>query len=176
MHKKQKAMGDTKNLATTDAIKKMKELAEKINICMFCTNVDSQPFETRPMGTQKVDDLGNFWFFSAADSHKNEEIKDKQHVHLIYADPGSSEYMNVCGQATVSRDRQKIEELWNDFAKAWFKGGKDDPNLTVVKVTPTKAYYWDTKYGKAATMLAIAASAISGKTMDAGVEGELLVK
>ena len=169
-------MGETKNLASAEAIEKMKKLAERINICMFCTNVDSQPFETRPMGTQKVDDLGNFWFFSKADSHKNEEIKDKQHVHLIYSDPGSSEFMNVCGQASVSRDQQKIDELWNDFAKAWFKEGKDDPSLSVIKVTPTKAYYWDTKYSKAVSMLAIAAAAVTGKQMDGGVEGELIVK
>jgi general stress protein 26 len=169
-------MGETKNLASEEAIEKMKKLAERINVCMFCTNVDSQPFETRPMGTQKVDEMGNFWFFSAAGSNKNEEVKDKQHVHLIYADPGSSEYMNVCGQASISRDKQKIDELWNDFAKAWFKEGKDDPSLTVICVKPTKAYYWDTKYGKAVTLLAIAAATVSGQPMDAGREGELIVK
>lgn len=169
-------MGDTKNLANTEAIEKTKKLAERINICMFCTNVDSQPFETRPMGTQKVDENGYFWFFSDAESNKNKEIGHVDHVHLIYSDAGSSEFMNVCGHATISRDKAKIDELWNDFAKAWFKEGKDDPRLTVICVKPTKAYYWDTKYGKAATMLAIAASAVTGKTMDAGVEGELIVK
>jgi general stress protein 26 len=172
---KTKIMGETKNYASKEAIDKMKEMADRIRTCMFCTNIDSRPFETRPMGTLKVDDLGNFWFFSASDSHKNEEIETVEHVHLIYADPAASEFMNVCGTATVSRDRQKIDELWSDYAKAWFKEGKDDPRLTVICVKPHKAYYWDTKYGKAVTLLAIAAAAVTGKTMDAGVEGELIV-
>ena len=169
-------MGDTKNLASEDAIKKMKEIADKVGICMFCTNIDSAPFETRPMGTAKVDEQGYFWFLSPKESHKNEEIGAVDHVHLIYSDPSASHFMNVCGHATISQDKQKIYELWNDFDKAWFTEGKDDPRITVICVKPTKAYYWDTKYGKAVTLLAIAASALTGKTADAGVEGELIVK
>ena len=169
-------MGDTKNLASIEAIEKMKTLAERIRICMFCTNVDSKPFDTRPMATSKVDDAGNFWFLSPSDSTKNEELKSVDHVHLIYADPSASEFMNVCGTATVTRDPQKIDELWNDIDKAWFTEGKNDPRITVIQVTPNKAYYWDTKYGKLASWIAIAASAVTGKTADAGVEGELIVK
>jgi general stress protein 26 len=168
-------MGDTKNLASTEAIDKMKQLAERIRICMFCTNIDSKPFDTRPMATSKVDDHGNFWFLSPSDSTKNEEIKAVDHVHLIYADPGSSEFMNVCGTATVTSDQQKIDELWSDLDKAWFTEGKNDPRITVIKVVPHKAYYWDTKYGKVASWIAIAAAAVTGKSADGGVEGELLV-
>jgi general stress protein 26 len=168
-------MGDTNNLASREAIDKMKQIAERIKTCMFCTNIDSQPFDTRPMATLRIDEQGNFWFFSASDSHKNEEINHVEHVHLIYADPAASEFMNVCGTATISKDKQKIDELWNDLDKAWFKEGKDDPRLTVICVKPHKAYYWDTKYGKMMTFLAIAAASVSGKPVNVGIEGELLV-
>ena len=95
---------------------------------MFCTNVDSAPFETRPMGTAKVDEQGYFWFLSPKESHKNKEIGTVDHVHLIYSDPSSAQFMNVCGHATVSQDKEKIYELWNDLDKAWFTEGKDDPD------------------------------------------------
>ncbi len=169
-------MGEIKDLSHSEAIKKLKELAEDINICMFCTKTNSLPFETRPMGTQKVDENGTFWFFSAVDSDKNSEIKNDQDVQLLYAKVSDSHYLSVSGKATISKDKAKINELWNKMAEAWFKGGKDDPNLTVIRVEPTNAHYWDTVNGKMISLIKIAVSAISGKRMDGGIEGDIKIK
>lgn len=43
------------------------------------------------------------------------------------------------GEATVSRDKPKIEELWEPIIKTWFTEGKDDLRITVIKVTPRTA-------------------------------------
>lgn len=166
-------MGDIKNLSQQEAIKKIREMAEDINMCMFCTKVQDMPFQTRPMGTQKVDDDGNLWFFSADSSDKNQEIKNDDEVQLIYAKGSDAHFLSVHGKATVSRDRAKIEELWNKFAQAWFKGGKDDPNLTVICVKPDEAYYWDTKHGKMISLLKIAVASVTNKVMDDGIQGTL---
>ncbi len=166
-------MGEVKDLAAEPAIKKLKELAEDIRICMFCTKTEEQPFETRPMGTQQVDSDGNFWFFSAAGSHKNYEIKENEQVQLIYSKVADSHYLSVSGRATINRDKKKIDELWDKMAEAWFKEGKEDPSLTLICVKPDSAYYWDTLNGKMITLIKIAISAVSGKQMDGGVEGKL---
>lgn len=166
-------MGEIKNLSQQEAIQKIKDLAEDIKMCMFCTQVKDMPFQTRPMGTQKVDDEGNLWFLSAASSEKNEEIKNDDEVQLIYSKGSDAHFLSVHGKATVTRDRQKIEELWNKFAQAWFKGGKDDPNLTVICVKPDDAYYWDTKHGKMVSLFKIAISSVTDKVMDDGVQGSL---
>jgi general stress protein 26 len=161
------------HLSNQEAISKMREIAEDINICMFCTHSAELPFSTRPMATQKVDEQGNIWFLSGKESDKNHEIKNDDMVQLIYAKPGDYKFMTVTGHATVSKDREKIEEMWTPIAKTWFHGGKDDPDLTVICVRPQSAYYWDTKNNKMVSMLKIAAGAITGKTMDDGIEGKL---
>lgn len=166
-------MGEFKNLSHEEGIKKAKALAEDINICMFCTESENLLVETRPMATQQVDAEGNFWFFSIAKSDKNFEIKAGSNVQLIYANVSDSHYLSVYGTASITKDRKKIDELWNKMAEAWFKGGKDDPNLTLVKVTPSDIYYWDTQHGRMVSLFKIAISAISGKQMDDGVEGEI---
>src|SRR4051812_5485116 len=126
-------MGDYKDLSDRDGIKKLKELAEDIGVCMFCTHSDERLFETRPMGTQKVDEDGNLWFLTGLNSDKNQEIKNDSDVQLIYSKVADSHFLSVSGKATITKDRAKIEELWNKMAEAWFKGGKDDPNLSVIK-------------------------------------------
>lgn len=169
-------MGDIQNLGNQEAIQKIKELAEKIRVCLFCTQSTELPFETRPMGTQQVDEEGKLWFFSSAGSHKNREIKQDDQVQLLYASPGDAQFLAVYGTATLVRDRQKVDELWNKLAEAYFPEGKDDPGLTLVSVKPQYAYYWDTKYGKMVSLLSIAAAAITGNRSDTGVEGELDVE
>ena len=171
----QNNQGDIENLTHEEAIQKMQELVKHNNICLFTTQITDTPLPTRPMGTQQVDDEGNFWFLSGDDSDKNSEILEDNRVQLFYSNPSAAEFMSVYGSASISRDRNKIDELWNPIAKAWFKDGKDDPRLTLIKVTPEEAYYWDTKTNKMVTMIKILAAMVSGKTMDVGVQGKMTI-
>lgn len=155
---------------------KIKELAEKANICFFCTEINTgKPFATRPMSVQKVDEDGNIWFLSADDSHKNEQLKDDPHVQLLFQGSDFSDFMSLYGTATVSKDKEKIKELWEPMIKNWFTGGQDDPRITVVKVVPETGYYWDTKHGQIVAFAKTIVGAITGKTMDDSVEGTLTV-
>ena len=169
-------MSNTKDLNQQAAIKKLKELAEEINICLFCSNLNTDGATTRPMGTQQVDDNGDIWFFSAKDSDKNREIEEDEHVQLFYAHPGKSSYMVVNGTATISYDRAKIEELWSPLAKTWFKEGKDDPNISLIKVSNVNAYFWDTTGNKMVNFFKMVASVATGKTLIDAEEGAIHVK
>jgi len=167
--------GTVANLENKEAIEKMQELVKHNAVCMFTTLLEHGYQPTRPMGTQQVDEAGHLWFFSSSESNKNEEIQHDSRVQLYYANAGDSEYMTIYGRAYVSRNEQKIRELWSPMVKAWFQGGQDDKRLTVVEVVPEEAYYWDTKDGKMVSMLKIAAAVVMGKTMDGSVEGTLRV-
>ena len=61
------------------------------------------------------------------------------------------------------------------MAKEWFPEGKDDPNISVIKITPGDAYYWDTINGKMITLLKIAKGAVTGNPSNVGVEGQINV-
>lgn len=168
-------MGDVKNLTNTEAVEKIKELANTADICMFTTALTTLPLTSRPMSTQTVDDEGNLWFLSKKSSEKNAEIKKDNRVQLFYASRGNAEYLSVYGEATISTDKKKAEELWTPIAKAWFSEGVDDPELSIIKVTPLDSYYWDTKNSKMVSLIKIAAAAITGKKIDDGVEGKIKV-
>jgi general stress protein 26 len=168
-------MADKQNLANQDAIKKMKELAEDIKICMFCTYDAQHVMQTAPMNANEIDEDGTFWFLSTKDSTRNKDIEADSATDLIFAQPSSSSYLSVRGKSEVLYDRKKIDDLWNGIVKTWFTEGKDDPNISIIKFTPEEAYYWDTKNGKMVSFLKIAVGAITGKTMDDGIQGKLQV-
>jgi general stress protein 26 len=160
-----------KNLKHQEAILKFKELVKHESVCLFTTRLSELPLTTRPMSVQKVCDQGNFWFLSPSDSDKNQEIANDPRVQLFISNSSNYEFLSVYGTATISRDREKIEEFWSEIAKAWFPEGKDDPRVTVIKVAPEQGFYWDTKDGKVVSMVKILASAVTGKTLQEGVEG-----
>lgn len=168
----QQPENNNEDLAGKDGIKKIKELAEKSSNCFFCTALKTgQPFKTRPMAVQKVDDEGNLWFLSASDSHTNKEIAEDQHVQLLFRGSTHSGFLNLYGTASISRDKKMIDELWEPLIKTWFTEGKEDPRITVIKVTPSEAYYWDNKHGNAVAFVKMAVGAAIGKTLDDSVEG-----
>jgi general stress protein 26 len=168
-------MGSKENLFGDAAREKLKELAESADMCMFATNLTSHPLTARPMSTRKVDEEGNIWFFSRSTSNKNAEIKNDNRVQLFYSNPGSAEFLNVSGKASILIDPVKAKELWSAWAKTWFPDGVNDPELTLIKVDPQEVYYWDTKHNKMVSLLKIAAGALTGKEMDDGVEGKIKV-
>lgn len=162
------------NLASQDAIKKMQEFVDDNATCFFCTNIADGRFDARPMSTQKVDDAGNIWFLSDKRTDKNKDIKADADVQLLYG-KGPEAFMLVRGKASLSDDKSKIAELWNPIAKVWFPDGQDDPNVSVICVTPGDGYYWDTKHGSLVSFAKMMVGLATGKPMDDGIEGTMTV-
>jgi len=163
-----------KDLAGEEAVKKMKELVEKANSCFFCTKINTnESFSTRPMSVQKIDDEGNLWFLSASDSKKNAEIASDPSVQLLFQGSQYSDYINIYGEATISKDKAMIKELWQPVLKTWFTEGQDDKRITVIKVVPAESYYWDTKHNMAVGMVKRLIGAAIGKTLDDSIEGKI---
>lgn len=167
-------MGDeVKDLTRQDANKKIKELAEKADICLFTTNLTQLPLTTRPMSTRAVDENGDLWFFSRKGSNKNEEITADNRVQLFFSNNSSYEFLTLYGTATIIKDDAKAKELWSAIAKTWFNEGYDDPELTLLKIVPKDGHYWDTKDGKIISLFKMVAGAITGKEMNNSVEGDI---
>lgn len=161
------------NLNNQEAVQKLKEIAEKVDVCMFCTNLEERPIASSPMSTQEVDEKGNIWFLSADNSYRNDNIRDNNEVQLFYSLPTDYTFMSVYGKAYIYQDRETIDEYWEPIAKAWFTDGKYDPNVSVIRVEPKDIYYWDTKSNKIVSFFKFAVSAITGTPSDNGIEGKL---
>ena len=167
-------MSNTKDLNHKEAIDKLKSLVEDITICLFCTDLKTDDGSTcRPMSAIKVCEQGNIWFFSEKNSEKNKAIVNDKNLQLFFSHPGKSSYMVVNGEAEIISDKTKIEELWSPVAKIWFKEGKDDPDISIIKVLPTTAYYWDTDGNRMINFLRMVASVVTGKNLLNGEEGSI---
>jgi general stress protein 26 len=158
-----------------DAINKIKEIVDKTNSCFFCTAVSTPGSSgARPMAVREVDDVGNLWFLSASDTHKDQELAIDPSVRLYFQASSHSDFLEINGDATVSRDRARIKQLWEPMLKTWFTD-EDDPRITVIKVAPTDGHYWDTKHGQGVAGVKMMIGAALGKRLDDSMEGALRV-
>ncbi len=161
-----------KNLYNTEAREKIEELAVSIDIGMMATNLSIAPFHVIPMSTKKVDDEGSIWFLSNKNSNHNKNIKADSRACMLYSDPGSMEFLNVYGTAVITDEQAILDSLYGKSDDAWFEG-KDDPNLSAIKIMPEEVHYWDTKDGKLVSLLKMGIGAITGNEPDLGEEGSL---
>ncbi len=162
------------NLQRQEAIDKLKELVDKIDIGMLCTFVpESDHPHAIPMSRQEVDENGDIWFLFSSESETHRNLQQNPKLSLLYADVSNYNFLSIDGTGEISQDKARIEKYWNNMVAAWFEKGQDDPHIRVLKVTPKDAHYWDNKSNKLVTFLKVAASAVSGKQLDIGREGDL---
>jgi general stress protein 26 len=138
------------------------------------TTIDADgSLRSRPMWTQGDTFDGSLWFFSADDAPKADELARNPQVGLSYAAPDKDLYVSVSGRAKVVRDREKIDELWNTFAEAWFPDGTDDPHLALIRVDVDHAQYWEDKKPKVLQLAEILISVVRDVPPKSGDQGRI---
>lgn len=121
--------------------KHFKEILSDFDNAMLITlNKQDQP-HARPMRVADVGDNAELWFATNSESGKVDEIEANPNVAITMQ--GGSKFLSLNGKATVSSDRDKIQELWNEAWQVWFPEGKNDPSIALLKILPEHGEYWD---------------------------------
>lgn len=164
----------TENLDNLKAIDKLKNMVDKIDIGMMCTNFSEEgKLHAVPMSRQEVDDQGNLWFLFSSQSETYKNLQKNNHISVLYSDIDNYNFLSINGIAELSQDKDRIEKYWSKMVEAWFEKGKEDPTIRILKVIPSEAHYWDNKSNKLVNFLKVAANAVAGQNMDIGREGDL---
>ena len=95
----------------------------------------------RPMAIARLDDSIMAYLLTDLNSIKVEEIRINPHALLTFQ--SARKFATVSGELTISDDRALIEALWKEVWKVWFPIGKSDPNIALLKFTPSEGEFWD---------------------------------
>jgi len=96
----------------------------------------------RPMTAivESSEDRGPLWFFT---SRKSELAGAKgEAATAVYVAQGHDLFARIEGTLTNATDRLMIERLWNPFVAAWYDG-KDDPDITLLRLDLQSAEIWE---------------------------------
>jgi len=96
----------------------------------------------RPMTAQLEEQRGPIWFFTARDNAIVQKLTKGNRAIATFASKGHDIFATVHGTVSLDDDRTNIDRLWNRYVEAWFRGGKDDPNLALLRLDAERAEIW----------------------------------
>jgi general stress protein 26 len=156
-------------------LNKLYSMIEDIEIAMMTTRRADGHLESRPMATQKHAEGADLWFVTADDSDKLRDLRHDPHVNLGYYKQDSYEWVSVSGIAHVSRDRNKIRELYEPDWKAWFgqegdprHGTADDPRIVLIGIDVNAAVFLEVNKPKPVVLFELAKGWLTGERVEPG--------
>lgn len=148
---------------------------EDIEIAMMATRRPDGHLRSRPMANQKRAAGADLWFVCADGTQKLSDLQADPHVNLSYYKDRTREWISVSGIATISRDRQKIHELYAADWKIWFSdegdprhGTKDDPRMVLIGVAIHGAEFLDVNKPQAVVLYEMVKGWVTGTMPDVG--------
>ena len=159
---------------------KFYDLVEDIEICMMTSRRTDGHLRSRPMANQKRVDGADLWFVTTDGSDKLRDLQGDPHVNLSYYRDGSKEWVSVSGIAAISRDRQKIRELYAPDWKMWFSeegdsrhGTPEDPRMVLIGVTMHAAEFLEVDKPKPVVLYELVKGWLTGTEPDLGTMHEV---
>lgn len=95
---------------------------------------------SEPLTAQIDDDQPDvLYFFTGRDNRAAPGGK----AMAQFVSKGHDFFACLAGTITLDNDRAQIDKLWSKQVEAWFPGGKDDPNLALLRFDIDSAELWE---------------------------------
>ena len=105
---------------------------------------DGEPRTAVPMTAQTDKDANSsIWFFS----QKNSDFAKLGPVTATYESKSHDVFARFHGTLAVETSQERFDQFWNNFVKAWYDEGKDDPDLLFLRMDLGDAEIWSGDMG-----------------------------
>jgi general stress protein 26 len=147
-------------MAMTDDPKRVAELETAL-----WKAIDESPFmmvglqgvedsRTRPMTAQvdagengKAKEGGQIYFFGAKSEALVQGLGQSKRANATFVSKDHKIFAHIHGTLRTVNDPALVERLWNPFVASWYKDGKDDPDLALIRFDTEKADVWESHQG-----------------------------
>ena len=131
---------------------------------------DDDPRSAAPMTAQIDKDANSaIWFFT----QKNSTFAKLGDVTATYEGKDHEVFVRFHGRLQVEEDQGRFEQFWNNFVKAWYDQGKDDPDLLFLRMDLGDAEIWSGDYSLLTTAKMALGKTVHDEVQDKHVETTL---
>ena len=122
-------------------------MALKSDMTMMLGLVGVEESHTRPMTAQLRGSEGPIWFFTARENTLVQNQRADSRAIGTFTSKDHEVFATVHGRLSLDNDPDVIDELWNPYVAAWFEGGRDDPELALLRFDADRAEIWENESG-----------------------------
>jgi general stress protein 26 len=106
--------------------------------------LDSDQDSAAPMTAQLDEEAHSaIWFFTG----RNNRFAAMGPATVTYQSKGHDVFCRFSGVLSEETSREVLDKQWSNFVEAWFPGGKDDPNLLMMRLDLGEAAIWSGELG-----------------------------
>jgi general stress protein 26 len=157
----------------SDDLGRLRELLSDLRFAMVTTRAEGGHLHSRPLTAQELDHDGVLWFLVNRSADWLSDVVLDPQVNVAFSAPEDQRWVSISARATIVDDRQRILDLWTPFVGAWFPGGPEDPDVTLLRADIEQAAYWDAPSGTLTRMAGIVAGMLTGHRPPGGDHGQL---
>lgn len=130
-------------MSKQENIDKIQAVIKDVKFAMMSTINSKGDLHAWPMTTSEISLGGKeIWFIGDKTSDVVKDIQDNPKVGLSYATQDEKNYVSISGNAELSNDKAKLDELWSPVYNAFFEHGKEDETVQLIKIVPHGAECW----------------------------------
>ena len=158
-----------RNLTVREAEEEFWNHLETSNTGML--GLDQPGYHAQPMTAFREEETGTIWFFTRDDTDlaKDAGVGGGQSAMFHYGSKDQNVWACIHGELSVhGHDREVIDRHWNPVLAAWYPGGKDDPNLTILRFDAGDGRVWVNEGGFFKFFYEIAKANVTKTLPDAG--------
>lgn len=154
-------------MSKQENIDKIQAVIKDVKFAMMSTINSKGDLHAWPMTTSETSLGGKeIWFIGDKTSDVVKDIQSNPKVGLSYASQDDKDYVSISGNAELSTDKDKLDELWSPVYNAFFEHGKEDETVQLIKIVPHGAECW-LSGSSTINMFKMAAAALQdGKTAE----------
>lgn len=98
---------------------------------------------TRPMTALLDDSRRSMWFFTVKDNAMVHQLDQGHRAVASFTAKDHDLFATLHGTLLVESDPAMIDRLWNPHVAAWYEGGRNDPNIVLLRLDPDQAEIWE---------------------------------
>jgi general stress protein 26 len=96
----------------------------------------------RPMTAVTEGERGPMWLFTSKQASLVTQLDIDTRAMASFVSKGHDLFASIHGRLAVSNDPAIIDRLWNPMIAAWYPGGREDPDLTLLRFDAEEAEIW----------------------------------
>ena len=106
--------------------------------------LDAEPDTAVPMTAQLDKDANSaIWFFTS----KKNTLAAGGPATGTFSGDNNQMFARIKGTLVEETSRERLDKQWNKIIEAWFPGGKDDPDLLMLRMDLNNAEIWNSDLG-----------------------------
>jgi general stress protein 26 len=103
------------------------------------------------------------------------ELQDGDSAYATLSDTRANTWVSLRGVVSTSHDPQRIDDLWNAFASAYFDEGRETPGIAVLAFDAEVGRYWSSPSGRIGSLISLI-KARFGDAEESGEHGDVRLR